>query len=83
MFVYTHVFMYRAIKLHHRFTVMRFQGDSGGPLMCKEQAGLWILRGVVSFGTEPCVGASSNRPTIFSNVFYFMNWTQSVMQIFT
>jgi len=53
--------------------------------MCKDASSRWTLRGIVSFGTDPCAGVdlTSVKPTVFSNVFYFVNWTQSIMQMYT
>jgi len=49
------------------------QGDSGGPLACEEK-GKWVLRGVVSWGTEMCL---TDHFSVFARVSYYLKWIQT------
>ncbi|XP_072302851.1 transmembrane protease serine 2 [Eucyclogobius newberryi] len=52
------------------------QGDSGGPLVVK-QGGVWWLAGDTSWG----IGCAwRNRPGVYGNVSYFINWVLEQMQ---
>ncbi|XP_010769237.1 transmembrane protease serine 2-like [Notothenia coriiceps] len=52
------------------------QGDSGGPLVVKE-ANVWWLVGDTSWGIG-C--ALRNKPGVYGNVSYFINWVYEQMQ---
>lgn len=52
------------------------QGDSGGPLVVK-QGDVWWLAGDTSWGIG-C--AMKNRPGVYGNVSYFVNWVHEQMQ---
>jgi trypsin len=47
-------------------------GDSGGPLLCNEE-----LTGVVSFGRSCDI--NDDPPEVFSEVYFFNDWIDSVM----
>ncbi|XP_034008581.1 transmembrane protease serine 2 [Trematomus bernacchii] len=52
------------------------QGDSGGPLVVKE-ANVWWLVGDTSWG----IGCAwRNKPGVYGNVSYFINWVYEQMQ---
>ncbi|XP_020790237.2 transmembrane protease serine 2 [Boleophthalmus pectinirostris] len=52
------------------------QGDSGGPLVVKQE-GVWWLAGDTSWG----IGCAwKNRPGVYGNVSYFINWVHEQMQ---
>lgn len=52
------------------------QGDSGGPLVVKE-GNVWWLAGDTSFGIG-C--ARRNKPGVYGNVTFFLNWVYEQMQ---
>ncbi|XP_029028996.1 transmembrane protease serine 2 isoform X1 [Betta splendens] len=52
------------------------QGDSGGPMVVQE-GGVWWLTGVTSWGIG-C--ALKNRPGVYGNVTYFIEWIHEQMQ---
>lgn len=56
------------------------QGDSGGPLMCRDLNNRWTLHGVVSTGVNMCAQNEPAKPTLFTNVSYFMPWITSVLR---
>ncbi|XP_032230430.2 chymotrypsinogen B isoform X2 [Nematostella vectensis] len=51
------------------------QGDSGGPLVCNE-AGRWVLRGIVSWGSREC---STEFYTVFTRVINYMPWIETIL----
>ncbi|KTF82347.1 hypothetical protein cypCar_00004597 [Cyprinus carpio] len=53
------------------------QGDSGGPLVTKENS-LWWLVGDTSWG-DGC--AFRNKPGVYGNVTYFLDWIYEQMRI--
>lgn len=53
------------------------QGDSGGPLVVKE-GNVWWLAGDTSFGIG-C--ALRNRPGVYGNVTFFLDWVYEQMQV--
>ncbi|XP_069771546.1 elastase-1-like [Narcine bancroftii] len=53
------------------------QGDSGGPLNCKNDAGAWVVQGIVSFGPGSCV--AERYPTVFTRVSAYIEWIFTTM----
>uniref|UniRef100_A0A8C2EJK0 Peptidase S1 domain-containing protein n=1 Tax=Cyprinus carpio TaxID=7962 RepID=A0A8C2EJK0_CYPCA len=53
------------------------QGDSGGPLVIKENS-LWWLVGDTSWG-DGC--AFRNKPGVYGNVTYFLDWIHEQMRV--
>lgn len=47
------------------------RGDSGGPLMF-EKDNIFILYGLVSFGTSAC--GSKGYPSMYTKVGFYLNW---------
>ncbi|XP_078397369.1 chymotrypsin-like elastase family member 2A [Cetorhinus maximus] len=54
------------------------QGDSGGPLNCQNDAGRWVVHGIVSFGPVSCV--MEKHPTVFTRVSAYINWIYQTME---
>ncbi|XP_072324301.1 chymotrypsin-like elastase family member 2A [Scyliorhinus torazame] len=54
------------------------QGDSGGPLNCQNDAGLWVIHGIVSFGPIYCV--MDKKPTVFTRVSAYTDWVYQTME---
>ena len=53
------------------------QGDSGGPLQLKEKKGSnYFIVGITSFGRS-CAGV--NNPAIYTNVYSFVPWIDSIV----
>lgn len=45
------------------------QGDSGGPVLCQNTNGQWVVVGVVSYGSQDCLGKSEQQFTgVYVNV---------------
>ena len=47
-------------------------GDSGGPFVCKDDAGRWVLQGVVSWGSYKC--EASHMYSVFTRVSKYVSW---------
>ncbi|XP_062903542.1 chymotrypsin-like elastase family member 2A [Mobula hypostoma] len=54
------------------------QGDSGGPLNCANEAGIWVVQGIVSFGPVSCI--EERYPTVFTRVSSFTEWIFKIVQ---
>ncbi|XP_067833091.1 elastase-1-like [Heptranchias perlo] len=54
------------------------QGDSGGPLNCKNDHGMWVVHGIVSFGPVSCV--IERNPTVFTRVSAYTDWIYQTME---
>lgn len=57
-------------------------GDSGGPFVCesKSEPNLYVLQGLVSFGTKSC--AKPGYPAVFTNIPVFIGWISQKTKIF-
>lgn len=53
-------------------------GDSGGPLV-KNQNGVVVQVGVVSWGAVPC--GTPNRPTVFAGVAHYIDWIEEQLRL--
>lgn len=53
-------------------------GDSGGPLV-KNQDGVVVQVGVVSWGALPC--GEPNRPTVFAGVAHYIDWIEEQLRL--
>lgn len=51
------------------------RGDSGGPLMFVEKENVFVIYGLVSFGTTAC--GSKGYPSIYTKIGYYLNWIVS------
>lgn len=52
------------------------QGDSGGPLAMKNEDGLYVLKGITSFGAA-C--GQKGTPGVYTKVNSYMGWTCETM----
>lgn len=50
------------------------QGDSGGPLVC-QKGNIWVLIGIVSWGTGNC---NVRTPAMYTRVSKFSSWINQV-----
>ncbi|ESO01754.1 hypothetical protein HELRODRAFT_100540 [Helobdella robusta] len=58
-------------------------GDSGGPLICRHPSGRWLVRGLVSSGSDDygsCASPNGVKPTMFTNVVDFIDWIQTIIK---
>lgn len=57
------------------FGIDSCRGDSGGPLMFVAEDNIFVLYGMVSFGTTAC--GSKGYPSIYTKIGFYLSWVSS------
>ena len=55
-------------------------GDSGGPLMVQSNTGKWLVIGIMSWGAPKCASYKTDSYTVFTNIYPYMNWIESILK---